>query len=258
MSGIDIIVKPGTKNESVHIPVIISETGLKELVYNDFYIGEDCDVTIIAGCGINNCGGEDSEHDGIHAFHIKKNSKVRYIERHYGEGEGRGKRLMNPTTKVELFENASMDMQTSQIGGIDDTERITEAVLHEGASLVIHDKIMTSGEQTAKAIMNIELNGDDSSADIISRGVAKGSSFQDVVISIAGNARCKGHAECDSIIMDHGTINASPSLKASNTEASLIHEAAIGKIAGEQLTKLMTLGLNEKEAEDMIIKGFLS
>ncbi|MBR6231111.1 MAG: SufD family Fe-S cluster assembly protein [Lachnospiraceae bacterium] len=255
--GIDIIIKPGTKKKSVHIPVIISESGLKENVYNDFFIGEDCDVTIIAGCGISNCGGEDSEHDGIHSFYVGKNSKVRYIERHYGEGTGRGKRLMNPTTVVELAEGAFMDMQTSQIGGIDDTLRVTNAVLGENSMLTIHDKILTEGVQHAKAEMNVEMNGDGSNCDIISRGVAKENSYQEVVIGIAGNAACNGHAECDSIIMDKGVILATPQLKATNVEASLIHEAAIGKIAGEQLTKLMTMGLTEKEAEEMIIQGFL-
>lgn len=255
--GIDIIIKPGTKKKSVHIPVIISESGLKENVYNDFFIGEDCDVTIIAGCGISNCGGEDSEHDGIHSFYVGKNSKVRYIERHYGEGTGRGKRLMNPTTVVELAEGAFMDMQTSQIGGIDDTLRVTNAVLGEDSMLTIHDKILTEGVQHAKAEMNVEMNGDGSNCDIISRGVAKENSYQEVVIGIAGNAACNGHAECDSIIMDKGVILATPQLKATNVEASLIHEAAIGKIAGEQLTKLMTMGLTEKEAEEMIIQGFL-
>ena len=240
--GIDIIIKPGTKKESVHIPVIISETGLKELVYNDFFIGEDSDVTIIAGCGISNCGGGDSEHDGVHSFFVGKNAKVRYIEKHYGEGTGTGKRLMNPTTVVELEEGATMEMETSQIGGIDDTTRITRATMKENASLIIHDN---------------EMNGDGSSCDIISRGVAKDESYQEVVLGISGNAACSGHAECDSIIMDHGVILATPQLKATNVEASLIHEAAIGKIAGDQLMKLMTLGLSEKEAEETIIQGFL-
>ena len=255
--GIDIIIRPGTKSQSVHIPVIISESGLQEMVYNDFFVGEDCDVTIVAGCGISNCGGADSKHDGIHAFHVKKGSKVRYIEKHYGEGTGSGKRLMNPTTEVELEEGASMEMDTSQIAGINDTLRITRAKLKENASLVIRDKILTDGEQTARAEMIVELNGDGSSCDLVSRGVAKGSSTQEVKIGIDGNAVCKGHAECDSIIMDHGIIVATPMLKATNVEASLIHEAAIGKIAGEQLNKLMTMGLDEKEAENMIIRGFL-
>ncbi len=255
--GIDIIFKPGTKNESVHIPVIISETGLKELVYNDFFIGEDCDVTIIAGCGISNCGGGDSAHDGIHSFFVGKNSKVRYIEKHYGEGTGTGKRLMNPTTVIELAEGASMDLQTSQIGGIDDTLRVTKATMGENASLVIHDKIMTNKEQRAVAEIDVQMNGDGGSCDIISRGVAKEDSYQEVVLGITGNAACSGHAECDSIIMDHGVILATPKLKATNVDASLIHEAAIGKIAGEQLMKLMTLGLSEKEAEETIIQGFL-
>ena len=255
--GIDVIIKPGTKNKSVHIPVIISQTGLKELVYNDFFVGEDCDVTIIAGCGISNCGGEDSEHDGVHSFFVKKNSRVKYIEKHYGEGTGRGKRLMNPSTVVELGENSTMEMETSQIGGIDDTVRITRAKLEENASLIVHDKILTEGDQKAKAELAVQLNGDGSTCDMISRGVARGQSRQEVVISIDGNAACSGHAECDSIIMEKGVIVATPRLTATNVDAALIHEAAIGKIAGEQLTKLMTMGLNEKEAEEMIIRGFL-
>ena len=255
--GIDVIIKSGTKNKSVHIPVIISQTGLKELVYNDFFVGEDCDVTIIAGCGISNCGGEDSEHDGVHSFFVKKNSRVKYIEKHYGEGTGRGKRLMNPSTVVELGENSTMEMETSQIGGIDDTVRITSAKLEENASLIVHDKILTEGDQKAKAELAVQLNGDGSTCDMISRGVARGQSRQEVVISIDGNAACSGHAECDSIIMEKGVIVATPRLTATNVDAALIHEAAIGKIAGEQLTKLMTMGLDEKEAEEMIIRGFL-
>ena len=255
--GIDIHIKPGTKNQSVHIPVIISETGLKELVYNDFFIGEDCDVTIVAGCGISNCGGEDSQHDGIHSFFVGPGSHVRYIERHYGEGTGRGKRLMNPTTVVELAEGAVMEMETSQIGGIDDTLRVTKATAGVNASLILHDKILTEGEQNAQAEIEVQLNGDGSHCDLISRGVAKGNSVQQVKIGIDGNAACTGHAECDSIIMDKGVIVATPQLRATNVDAALIHEAAIGKIAGEQLMKLMTMGLTEKEAEEMIIRGFL-
>lgn len=257
VSGIDIIIKPGTKNQSVHIPVIISESGLKEVVYNDFYIGEDCDVTIIAGCGISNCGGSDSRHDGVHSFHVGKNSKVRYVEKHYGEGTGKGKRLMNPTTVVELGEDAYMLMETSQISGVDDTIRETRATIGDRSSLVIHDKILTDGKQKAVAKMFVDLDGEDSGCDLISRGVAKEDSYQEVILGINGNNKCNGHAECDSIIMDRGVILATPQLKAENVDASLIHEAAIGKIAGEQLLKLMTLGLTEKEAEDMIVKGFL-
>ena len=255
--GLKITIKPGTKKESLHIPVIISESGLKELVYNDFYIGEDCDVTIIAGCGISNCGGEDSRHDGVHSFYVGKNSRVRYIEKHYGEGTGTGKRLMNPETVAELSEGATMEMETSQIGGIDDTHRITRAKLDKNATLTIDDKILTNGHQNAIAEMRVDMNGDGGSCDIISRGVAKEDSFQEVILAISGNAACKGHAECDSIIMDRGVILATPQLKATNVDASLIHEAAIGKIAGEQLMKLMTLGLSEKEAEDTIVQGFL-
>lgn len=255
--GIDIIIAPGTKNESVHIPVIISETGLKECVYNDFFIGPDCDVTIIAGCGIHNCGSQDSEHDGIHSFFVGENSKVRYVEKHYGDGTGTGKRLMNPTTIVNLGKNAQMEMETTQISGINDTLRKTSAVLAEGASLVVHEKIMTTGDQHAETDFTADLNGEGSSCNIISRSVAKDESRQNFTSRLNGNAACAGHTECDAIIMDHASVLASPQLTANNVDASLIHEAAIGKIAGAQLTKLMTLGLTEKEAEDQIVNGFL-
>ncbi|MCR5489369.1 MAG: SufD family Fe-S cluster assembly protein [Saccharofermentans sp.] len=255
--GINIHIKDGTKNESCHIPVIISKSGHKETVFNEFFIGEDCDVTIVAGCGISNCGGHDSQHDGVHSFHVGKNSKVKYIEKHYGEGTGTGKRFMNPTTEVELMEGSTMDMDTSQIAGINDTHRVTKATVGPGATLLLHDKILTNLDQTASAEMIISLDGEDSKCDIVSRGVAKDESKQDVIIDISGNNKCSGHAECDSIIMDHGVIIATPKLAATNVDASLIHEAAIGKIAGEQITKLMTLGLTEQQAEQKIIEGFL-
>ena len=215
--GIDIIISPGTKNESVHIPVIVSESGLKDTTYNDFFIGEDCDVTIVAGCGIHNCGGGDSSHNGIHRFFVDSNSKVRYIEKHYGEGDGTGKRFMNPTTIVELSANSFMQMETSQIAGIDDTLRKTKATLGKGAVLIVHDKILTNGEQKATADFTVDLNGEGSSCDIVSRGVAKENSYQEVILSINGNNVCSGHAECDSIIMDKGVILATPQLKANAT-----------------------------------------
>ena len=256
--GMDIYIKAGTRNESVHIPVIISESGLKENVYNDFHIAEDCDVTIVAGCGIHNCGGADSEHDGIHAFYIGKNSKVRYIEKHFGEGEGRGKRLMNPTSVVELGENASMEMENTQIAGIDDTLRVTRATLAAGASLVVHEKVMTTGSQNAVSEFTADLNGENCHCNIVSRTVAKDQSCQRFVSTLNGNTICSGHSECDSIIMDDAKVIASPQLTASCVDAALIHEAAIGKIAGDQIIKLMTLGLSEKEAEEQIVNGFLN
>lgn len=255
--GINIIIKPGTKGESVHIPVIVSESGLKDTVYNDFYIGENCDVTIVAGCGIHNCGSEDSAHDGVHRFFVGKHAKVRYIEKHYGEGEGRGKRLMNPESEVTLDEGAEMDMETTQISGIDDTYRKTTAKLAAHAVLTIHEKVMTTGEQHADAYFSADLNGEDCRCNIVSRTVAKDNSVQNFTSVLNGNAACTGHTECDSIIMDHARVLASPQLCATCVDASLIHEAAIGKIAGEQLIKLMTLGLTEKEAEEQIVNGFL-
>jgi len=255
--GIDIIIKPGTKNESVHIPVVISEAGLRDMVYNDFFIGEDADVVIIAGCGIHNAGCGDSAHDGIHTFHLAKNARLRYVEKHYGEGEGSGKRLMNPTTVVHLSEGAHMEMETTQIGGIDDTTRVTNGDLAAGASLVVHEKIMTVGDQHAVTDFTVDMNGEGSSVNVISRSVAKGNSRQEFVSRLNGNTACAGHTECDAIIMDDACVLASPQITANHVDASLIHEAAIGKIAGEQLIKLMTLGLTEAEAEEQIVNGFL-
>ncbi len=257
VSGIDIIIKDGTKKESVHIPVVLSESGIKETVYNDFYVGEDCDVLIVAGCGIDNCGSQDSEHDGVHRFFIGKNSKVKYVEKHYGSGDGKGKRILNPVTEVYMEENAAMEMEMVQIKGVDSTERTTKAELKAGAKLVVHERLMTHGEQKAASVYDVALNGDGSSADVVSRSVARDSSYQKLDLCILGNAACSGHTECDSIIMDNGRILAVPSLEANSVEAMLVHEAAIGKIAGDQLTKLMTLGLTEQEAEEQIINGFL-
>lgn len=256
-SGIDIRIKPGTKNESVHIPVVLSQSGLKEVVYNDFYIGEDADVVIIAGCGIHNCGGQDSAHEGVHRFFVGKNAKVRYVEKHYGEGDGRGKRVMNPTTEIHLEEGASAIMEMTQISGIDDTIRKTTATLAAGAALEVQEKVLTNGDQHAVSEFTADLNGEGASCNIVSHTVAKEHSRQHFASTLNGNAPCTGHTECDSIIMDQAYVSASPQLTAADVDASLIHEAAIGKIAGEQLLKLMTLGLTEAEAEEQIINGFL-
>lgn len=257
VSGLEIHIKPGTKNESVHIPVVISETGLKEVVYNDFHIGEGADVTIVAGCGIDNCGNQDSEHDGIHRFYVGKGAKVRYVEKHYGSGEGSGKRILNPGTEVYMEEDSSIEMEMVQIKGVDDTERTTTAELAAGAKLVVRERLMTHGDQRAVSTYTVRLNGDGASADVVSRSVARDRSFQKFDAKIIGNAPCHGHTECDSIIMDEGRILAVPGLEANHVDAALVHEAAIGKIAGEQLLKLMTLGLTSAEAEEQIINGFL-
>ncbi len=255
--GIDIYIKEGTKNESLHIPVLISQTGIKELVYNDFHIGADCDVTIVAGCGIHNSGDKESEHSGIHSFFVGKNAKVKYIEKHYGAGDGNGENLMNPTTVVVMEEGSYMEMETAQIKGIDSTKRVTKATLEKNASLVVHEKIMTHGKQYAETEFEVELNGENSGAHVVSRSVAKDASSQKFISRVLGNNKCSGHTECDAIIMDKAKVIAIPEIVATDTDASLIHEAAIGKIAGEQLIKLMTLGLTEKEAEEEIINGFL-
>ncbi|MBR5409910.1 MAG: SufD family Fe-S cluster assembly protein [Clostridia bacterium] len=257
VAGIDIRVRPGTKNESVHIPVVMTQSGLKEVVYNDFYIGEGADVLIVAGCGIDNCGTADSEHDGVHRFFVGKNAKTRYVEKHYGSGSGTGKRILNPGTEVYQDENSVVEMEMVQIKGVDDTVRTTTAELAAGAKLVVRERLMTHGEQNAVSTYVVSLNGDGASADVVSRSVARDKSYQKFDAKIVGNAACSGHTECDSIIMDKGRILAVPGLEANNVDAALVHEAAIGKIAGEQIVKLMTLGLTEAEAEEQIINGFL-
>ncbi len=256
-SGIDIRIRPGTKSESVHIPVVLSKSGLKESVYNDFFVGEDSDVTIVAGCGIHNSGSAASAHSGIHRFFVEKNAKVRYVEKHYGSGDGSGERIMNPTTEIHLAEGAVLEMETVQIKGIDSTVRTTSAEVAQGASLVIREKIMTHGRQRAETDFKVDMAGADSSVNLISRSVAKEHSTQIFRSRIEGNASCHGHSECDAIIMDEASVSAIPELTANDIDANLIHEAAIGKIAGEQLIKLMTLGLTEKEAEEQIVNGFL-
>ena len=256
-SGIIVRIKPGTKNESVHIPVVISESGIKETVYNDFYIGADSDVVIVAGCGIDNCGGQDSEHDGVHRFFVGRGAKVKYVEKHYGSGDGHGKRILNPVTECYLDQDSSLEMEMEQIKGVDSTERTTLAELKAGAKLVVKERLMTHGSQNAVSSYQVNLNGAGATADVVSRSVARDDSTQTFNARITGNAPCSGHTECDSIIMDRGHILAIPSLEANDVGAMLVHEAAIGKIAGDQLIKLMTLGLTEAEAEEQIINGFL-
>ena len=257
VSGLEITIKPGTKRESVHIPVVLTKSGLKEVVYNDFHIGEGADVVIIAGCGIDNCGQQDSEHDGIHRFWVGKNARVKYVEKHYGSGTGTGKRILNPGTEVYQEEGSTVEMEMVQIKGVDDTVRTTTAELAAGAKLVVRERLMTHGEQRAVSTYVVTLNGEGASADVVSRSVARDNSFQKFDAKIVGNAPCHGHTECDSIIMDRGRILAVPGLEANDVDAALVHEAAIGKIAGDQIIKLMTLGLTEAEAEEQIINGFL-
>jgi Fe-S cluster assembly scaffold protein SufB len=255
--GIDIFVKENTKFEFVHIPVIITESGLNDVVYNDFYIGKNSNVVIIAGCGIHNDHHKDSQHDGIHRFFLEEGAKVKYIEKHYGEGSGDGKRILNPVTEVHLKKGANMEMETVQIKGVDSTVRRTTGVLEDDTNLLISEKIMTHGTQTAKTIFTVELNGENSSTKVTSRSVATEKSVQQFESHVTGNTKCFGHVECDAIIKDEAKVIAIPSIIANNVEANLVHEATIGKIAGEQLIKLMTLGLDEKQAEQEIINGFL-
>ena len=255
--GIDIRIDPHTKNESVHIPVIVTQTGLKDLVYNDFYIGEGCDVDIVAGCGIHNSGCETAEHDGIHTFYVGKGAKVRYVEKHYGEGEGTGQRILNPHTIVYLEEGASIQLETVQIRGVDSTKRYTKIVVGAGGEAIITEKLLTHGRQTAESEMDIVLAGEDASGRVISRSVAQDQSQQTFYPRVIGEAKCFGHVQCDSIIMGEAQIKSIPAITAESPDAQLIHEAAIGRIAGEQILKLMTLGLTEEEAEGRILDGFL-
>ena len=255
--GIDIIIKENTKNESVHIPVILTQNGLTDVVYNDFYIGKNADVVIVAGCGIHTSSCQTSEHDGIHAFHLEEGAKVKYIEKHYGEGDGTGKRILNPKTIIHLKKGSTLEMETVQIKGVDSTVRETSADLEDDTNLIITEKILTHGSQTAKTIFNVELNGKNASTKVTSRSIAKENSYQEFISNVSGNSKCFGHVECDAIIMDSGKVVAVPKISANNVEANLVHEAAIGKIAGDQLIKLMSLGLTEKQAEDKIINGFL-
>lgn len=257
VSGIDIYVKENTKFEFVHIPVIITESGLTDVVYNDFHIGKNANVIIVAGCGIHNDHENDSRHDGIHRFFLEKNAKVKYIEKHYGEGKGQGKRILNPVTEVYLKEGSSLEMESVQIKGVDSTVRVTKGTLEKDTNFVVTEKIMTHGEQYAETEFEVNLNGENASTHVTSRSVATEKSKQKFISKIYGNTKCFAHVECDAIIKDEGKVQAIPEITANDIEANLIHEAAIGKIAGEQLMKLMTLGLDEREAEEAIINGFL-
>lgn len=256
-AGIEIRVQPGTKGERIHIPVVVSQTGLMDSVQNDFYIGDNADVIIVAGCGIHNDGCESARHDGIHVFHIGKNARVLYEEKHYGEGDGTGENILNPVTDVYMDDGSYMEMDTVQIEGVDDTKRVTRAKIGDNATLIVREKLMTNGSQHADTEFDVALNGENSSANVISRSVAKDSSTQAFLSKIDGNNSCVGHSECDAIIMDNAVVRAVPEITANHMDASLIHEAAIGKIAGEQITKLMTLGLTQEEAEQKIVNGFL-
>jgi Fe-S cluster assembly scaffold protein SufB len=256
--GIDIIVKENVKNKSVHIPVLLTKSNFNDVVYNDFYIGKNSDVTIIAGCGIHNSTCSPSEHDGIHAFHLDENSKVKYVEVHIGEGEGSGDKILNPTTKIFMKKNSIFDMETTQVGGVSSANRKTFATLYDNAKLTIHEKILTTNNQKAITNFTVNLIGKDSSVNVISRSVAKNSSMQEFKSNIRGKNECFGHVECDGIMLDNAKISSTPKINAMNINSTLIHEAAIGKIAGDEIVKLMTLGLDKKQAEDLIIQGYLN
>lgn len=256
-SGINIFIAPNTKNEAVHFPVLLTLSGITDVVYNTIEVGENSDVVLIAGCGIHNPGSKKSQHDGIHEIIVKKGAKMRYIEKHYGSGEGKGERVLNPKTVLIMEEDSIVEMELAQIKGVDSTVRITDAVVKKGAKLVVTERLLTHGYQEAVSKMNIILEGDGASAEVISRSVAKENSKQIFKPEIIAKAKSKGHVVCDSIIMENGKISSSPAISAEHPDAELTHEAAIGKIAQDQLLKLMTLGLSESEAVDVILRGFL-
>ena len=256
-SGIDVFIKPNVKNKAVHIPVIITEGGIDDLVFNDFFVGENSFVTIVAGCGIHNTSSDTSRHNGIHSFHLEKGAHVRYIERHIGEGNGKGGKILNPTTKIFQKENSTLEIETLQLGGVTSSARKTVATLDKGAFLRIQENILTENDNTATTDFKVTLNGENSKVEVVSRSVAKGKSVQKFQSNLVGKASCFGRVECDGILLDEARIVSVPMIDAISKDASLTHEASIGKIAGDELVKLMTLGLNEKEAEDVIIKGFL-
>ena len=255
--GIDIIVDANTVGESIHIPVILTDSGIQDMVYNDFYIGEGADVEIVAGCGIHNDGCDTSQHDGIHTFHIGRNASITYTEKHYGEGSGSGGRILNPTTVIHMEEGTFAKMDMSQIKGVDSTFRKTEANLGASAKLVINEKLMTHGEQKAHSDVTVNLNGEDSVVQIVSRSVGKDTSVQVFHPIAVGNNRSRAHIQCDSIIMGKAKISSIPEIAANHVDAEIIHEAAIGKINNDQLIKLQTFGLNSEEAEKVIVDGFL-
>lgn len=255
--GIEIHIKPGTKGEKVYIPACVTHSDVDDLVYNDFYVGEDADVTIVAGCGVHSDGEEDARHNGIHRFFLEKNSRVLYEEKHIGVGSGSGAKRIDPVTDIYLADDATMEMDTVQLSGVDTSTRKTSATLGARAKLIVRERIMTDGNETAKTEFEVLMNGEDCAADLMSRSVARGNSYQEFLSTLNGKNRCTGHSECDAILVDNGTVNAAPALEASHLDAALIHEAAIGKIAGEQILKLRTLGLTEEEAQERIIQGFL-
>lgn len=256
--GIDVYISGETKGEAVHIPVVISTSGMTDMVYNDFYVEEGADVTIISGCGIHNSGCDDSRHDGMHTFHVGKNANVVYTEKHYGEGEGTGARILNPVTKIILEDNAVFTLDTVQIKGVDSTIRETQVELGSGAKLIVTEKLMTHDKQTAVSNMDVLLNGEGSSAQIVSRSVAKGESVQTFHPKAVGNAGCHAHIQCDSIIMENAKVSAIPEINANHVDAAIIHEAAIGRINNDQVMKLRTLGLTGEEAESVIVEAFLN
>lgn len=255
--GIIIRISSKARQETVYIPACVTHSGISDLVYNDFIVEDGADVIIVAGCGVHSDGEEESRHNGIHRFFIGKNARVVYKEKHIGTGNGTGARNIDPVTDITMDENSYMEMDTMQISGVTSTNRTTTAVLAAGAKLIIRERLLTDGDETAKSDFSVSLDGEDSGVDLVSRSVAKGNSYQEYHSVIKGNCRCTGHSECDAILVDNGIVNAAPELHAKNLDASLIHEAAIGKIAGEQIIKLCTLGLTEEEAEQKIIEGFL-
>lgn len=255
--GIDIYISAQAQGETVYIPACVSHSGVNDLVYNDFHVEAKANVTIIAGCGVHSDGHEESQHNGIHRFFLGEDSHVLYKEKHIGTGDGSGARRINPVTDAYLEDGAVLEMDTIQLSGVDTTDRKTSATLGNRARFIVRERLLTDGEETAVTDFTVTLEGKDSGVDLVSRSVARGKSQQSYRSTIIGNNRCTGHSECDAILSESGTVVALPALEANHIDAELVHEAAIGKIAGEQILKLRTLGLTEEEAEERIIAGFL-
>ena len=250
--GLDIHIDSRACGVTVYIPACVTQGGVDDLVYNDFYVDAGADVTIVAGCGVHTDGAEDAAHNGIHRFFLENGSRVIYREKHVGTGNGSGLKRIDPVTFAVLGPGSALEMDTVQLGGVDRTVRTTSA------RLTIRERIQTDGRDTARTDFTVSMDGDGSAVNLISRSVARGSSRQTYRSKLIGNCRCSGHSECDAILMDRGRVDAFPELIAGCRDASLIHEAAIGRIAGEQIVKLRTLGLSEGEAERRIIEGFLN
>ena len=255
-TGLKIHVLSSAKGEEVFIPAIVTKSNITDEVRNDFYIDSGAEVIIQAGCALHTDGNGESTHNGNHHFYIGEGAKVTYNEKHFGEGTN-AKKTISPSNVIVLEKNAYLKMDTIQTDGVSYTNRTTKATVKAGARLEINERIQTQNDQQSISNIDIDAIGDGASIDIVSRSVAKDDSVQTLKTNITANSVCTGHSECDTILVGNGKATSIPALVANNPKASLVHEAAIGRISQQQIEKLQTLGLDEEEAEHYIIKGFL-